>query len=646
MTDKPLLPALLPAVAIPILFGTILAYNGAGHSLHCLSLWGLLLMIWLSALITRQDLAHVQLSWGWLPMAVLAYLLWLLCSPFVSTYPYASTSAAWALAVMPLTMLGWFLSPSTDDGKAWRLTWHTLWVCGALLALWGLVDFVVLNTRSHGPLIDANAYAALMNLFLIPIAFSYLTAPVSRRGLANPRIHLALIALLACAQFMSLSRGAVMALLAILPLLLWFGRSGTEFRRRLPWLILVLVAAYALVKFGPFEQRRGVETFLLAPGAQMEEDPALSARLLMWKSTLRIIHDSNALIGTGLGTYKSYYVAYREEMETSGNLAHNDYLQGLQEGGLIQLGFFLVLTIFAPLWLIYRVCLHAPRQNPGDNGSNAIGLLLGVVCVSLHAIVNFVHFVPSIAFLAGLYLARAWETVHPREQYRLLPIGMTQIKPSFLKILFIAMFAVPTTVLMLDGVIFKLFSGRGSIFDRLDSPTRYTVRNVALTLRPSNPYPRASLIQELLKAAHHEQQPEVRKQLLERAEREAEFLATSAPGLASGRFLTGRIRMMKGTPEDLKFARDDLEYAVNRVPPATNMRLELIRVYQKLGQHEDAYQSVRAAKKWVTLEVNPSSLIAFAKEARTIALAHNDREEADFWSSVLYSVATKQDTGS
>ena len=632
------------AFAIVLAFGFALFYNGAGHSLQWLAVCGFVIFAWLINSVARLNLDNVRIAWGWLPTAAIAYLTWLTLAPMVSTYPYASSNTAWALAVLPLMLLGWLMTPDEDEYNKWRATWRLLIFGSAVLAGWGIFDFLVLSTRAHGPLIDTNAYAALINLFLIPIAYFFLVTPNPGAGVENPRVLLGLTALLATAQFMSQSRGALLALLAILPFLLWFGRGSSDFRKRLPRLLLVLTIAFAVVKFGPFEQRRSLETLLLAPGEQMEQDPALSARLLMWKSTWQIIQDSNPLIGTGLGTYKNYYVAYREEMETSGNLAHNDYLQGLQEGGLIQLSFLLAFTLFAPIWLLYRIHWRREQHCIADASPTINGLMLSLCAVSLHALINFVHYVAPIALLTGLYLGHGWATLRPRNIYRLLPAGTVQIRQGLLKRLIIVILAVPMIVLLLDGAIFKIFSGRNSVFDRLDSPTRFSVRNVALTVRPGNPYPRASLIQDLLKAAHRERRPEVRKQFLERAKREAEFLATSSPGLASGRFLTGQIRAMKGTPEELQKARDDLEYAVKHVPPATGMRLELLRVYQRLGQHEDAYQSVRTAKKWVALEVNSSSLIAFAKEARTIALARNDREEADFWSSVVYSVTIERDT--
>lgn len=634
MTAKPVFSAVNHAIAVLLVFIASLFYNGPGHSLHWLSVCSLVLLVWLLLSIAKLDLMRLRFAWGSLPVVAIIYTAWLFVNPFVSTYPYASSITAMQLALLPLALLGWLILPNEDRQTAWRRTWRLLLLGGVALAGWGIVDFVALQQWAHGPLIDANAYAALVNLLLLPVIFSYLTLPASRGGFDNSRVLLGLIALFAIAQFMSQSRGALLALLATLPILLWLGRAAPAFRARVPWLLLALVLAYLCVKLGPFEQHRGIESLVLAPEQQMENDPAVSARLLMWKTTLHIVRDSNLFIGTGLGTFKSYYVAYREEMATSGNLAHNDYLQGLQEGGLIQLGFFLVITVLAPVWLLYTNRWRVNNRDSASYSENAVGLLLGIICVSLHAFVNFVHYVAPIALLTGLYLARGWEAVRPRGEFCLLPGGRAQIKPGFFKSLVIVLLAIPTGALLLDGIIFKVFSAKDSMLAHFDADARLTAQNIALTLRPANPLPRALLIQDLVKAAERNQSLDARARLLEHAEREAQTLATSATGLASGFYLRGKVRAMKGTPADLLLARDDLEYAVKRVPPATGMRLELIRVYLALGQEKKAYETALAAKKWIGLEADLSSLAAFAKEAQGISLNQNDPNEAQYWSWV------------
>lgn len=627
-------------ITISLLFACTLPYNGIGHSLEWLSLAGIILLVWLSISIARQDLTHARLAWGWLPAIALVYATWLFVSPFVSTYPYASSTTAVQLAMLPLVLLGWLILPDEDKEKTWRATWTLLLLGGLVLAVWGIVDFLVPPARgAHGPLIDANAYGALINLFLIPTAFTYMRAESSGRRIENPRLQLAIIGLLALALCMSMSRGGLLSLLTILPVLLWFNRRVPAFRWRAGLMVIVLIGAYLLTKAIPFGASKGVEMLLLAPAQQMEHDQSIQARFLMWKATWRIFEGTNPLIGTGLGTYKNYYTTHRDIQETmsSGNLAHNDYLQALQEGGLIHLALFLTLTVFAPLLLLYKRVRHPKDGGPPAADGNP-GLLLGIVAISLHALVNFTHYVAPIALLTGLYLARSWETTRTVHDIRLLPFG-DHIKPRFLKALVIALVAVPLTVLAVDGIIFKLFSSKDALIARLAPQQRFTIVNTALAIRPGNPRPRTFLIQHLLDAASRTEAPGIREQLLARAETEAKTLIRTAPALASGRFLLGKTRALRGTPAELELARDDLEQAVRLVPPSAGMRLELVKLYRKLGMELEAYQTTREAKKWLMHEVDYASLAAFAREATHIAKQRQDREEAEYWTWVYGRLA-------
>jgi O-antigen ligase len=629
MSNRGFLPAISPAVALSFIFTVALSYTGAGYNLHRLSLCGLLLALWLAISITKLDLSRLRLAWGWLPATVIMYFGWLLLAPFVSTYPYASFTTAMGLAALPLAFLGWWILSEKNKQQAWRLTWHLLLTLAVVLSVWGIADFLVQHRRAHASFLDPSAYAALINLFLLPAAYAYLTAPPSARRLENPNILLCVIALLALAQSMTLSRGALLALIGTLPALLWLTRSYPAFRLRCASLLSVLISAYLLVQLAPFAPPQGSASFLTP------ESDSVSGRLLLLKSAWRMIGDSNLLYGTGIGTFKTYYSAYRETGDISlGNFVHNDYLQALLEGGLVQTGFFLLLTVIAPLWLLLK---SAPRSGGSGRSSGrdiAPGLMLGIVSVSLHALVNFIHYVGPISLLTGLYLARCWETIQPCGRFNILRPIVPYVKPAFAKALLILVLAVPIAALVVDGIIFKLFATNDSIHTRLEAGARLAALNLSLAVRPGNPMPRIFLIRGLLIAAE-KSETDVREALLRQAERETTILSAQAPALAISRhFYMGKIRVLRGTPGDMILAQQDLERAVQLVPAASGMRLELVKLYRKLGHTEKAYQTVRDAKKWIGFEVDSSILIAFAKEAESIARDKKDDKESEYWAQV------------
>lgn len=623
------------APAISLTFLATLFYNGPNHSLHWLAVSGLLLFAWISFSLAKFDVARMRLASGWLPLLAIAYALWLFLNPFISTYPYASSITAMQLGTLPLALLGWLILSHDNKQATWRTTWWLLLLCASVLAIWGIGDYIGSQTRAHGPVIDANAYAAIINMFLIPTAFAYLNGMSFGRGVNSLYRQPAFIALLAVAQFMSLSRGALLALCVVLPLLLWLSRKHRQFRWRCPALLGIFLSAYAVVNIAPLGPQRGIEELLFSPAQQLEHDSNIQARFLIWKATWEIIKDSNNFIGTGLGTFKSYYASYRNPAETfsSGNLAHNDYLQALQEGGLIQLSFLLVLVVFAPLWLLFKFRSTAEIQHASYNPDIGIGLMAGLIAISIHSLVNFIQFVAPLAMLTGLYLARSWETIRHQEFLRLhlfkIPKA-THVTPAFVKSLIIMLLAIPTAAILLDGAIFKIFAGNDPIINRSKPHTRFVIINTALAIRPQNPMPRVAYINDQLRYA---------EELgfsasLDGAEHQTKILITSAPGLASGRFLMGKIRAIRGTPDQLLLARADLEVAVKLLPAATGVRLELLKLYRRLEQQEAAYRTIVEARKWVTLEHDYPSLAMFAKEAATVAGEQKDDDTKEYWSWV------------
>ena len=139
-------------------------------------------------------------------------------------------------------------------------------------------------------------------------------------------------------------------------------------------------------------------------------DQSTQDRLAMWRSTLDIWRE-RPLMGQGLGSYKLHYLHHRSpaERSSSGDLAHNDYLQLLAEGGPL-LAALLILAGLATLILAARLWRRlGPGHAPAERAAALDGwvMALPVLGLFLHAGVNFIFYVAPLALLAGLYLARA-----------------------------------------------------------------------------------------------------------------------------------------------------------------------------------------------------------------------------------------------
>ena len=144
--------------------------------------------------------------------------------PF-STLPSSSSSFAWILGLFPL---GYLISLA---GLMRGARWEWLALAGgalfALMAAWGVIEWLRFGGRSNGPFLDYNAFGALFYLAVPPafLALARAHSPRARMGLTG------FIALCLLALFATASRGAIGILLLLLaPLLLGLWRSGTPWR--------------------------------------------------------------------------------------------------------------------------------------------------------------------------------------------------------------------------------------------------------------------------------------------------------------------------------------------------------------------------------------------------------------------------------
>lgn len=568
-----------------------------------------------------------------------AYIVWLVLAPSISSYFYVSSIQAAELLLLPLVFFAWLLDVREDRAKVWDRTWNLLLATGLALAVWGTVDFLLFHERAHGPLIDTNAYGALINLILVPLIWKYFGTPKIASAWKGLRFQLLAIAVLALAQFMTLSRGALVALITILFVLLWLNREKDAFGPRLALLLLVLGTSYLFVKLGPINVGQlagaGIEKLALNPSDYIERDSSLQTRLLLWKSTCAMIANSNALLGLGLGTFKTFYPQYRIEGEHSlGNYVHNDYLQALLEGGLVQFAFLVMLTGIVPIWLLVK---NRHREE------KISGLPLGILCVSIHAVVNFIHFVVPIVLVCGLYLAVSWQSVKEKHGSDTLN-PLLSIRSGVIKLACVVLVVLQSSIVALDGLIFKVFGSAEPIVT--DEQHRLVLLNAALALRPGNPTPHTTVILHLLDAAAKSESPETRYELLKSAEMETTILTQVAPSYPLVPLLIGKIWALRGSYTDLMTARDHLELAVKRTPHSTAMRTELIDVYRRLKRNQDAYRIVTEAKPWLPNETSLKSFGLFVKHAEELAVTQNKLEEAQYWRWVKAQIAEAMSKGS
>jgi O-antigen ligase len=357
------------------------------------ALTGLLLIITAATACRTSFLSHTGQNYS-LTLPMLAYLVWLFIVTFSSAIPNTSMMTLAVLAGLPISYLAASNSPNIT--ATWSPLRMMLFLGSVSLAIWGLWQVVAQIGYGFpvGPLVDRNAFAALMNLLWFPATYLFLINTSSRLKAIFFGSGLFIINM---ALFATASRGGIATWLLLLPILLWAGWRCTHAKWWVAAIPLIAIAAYIA------SMNLGADTNIANRSFALSQDASTGARLLLWQSAIQMTW-AHPFTGTGWGTFAGIYPAFRSPLEntTAGVFAHNDYLQLAAEGGVIA-PLLLLLILFGILWQLRR----SVKLSHTAAGLESTTLLLGVLAIFIHAGVNFIFYFAFMNIIAGLYLARA-----------------------------------------------------------------------------------------------------------------------------------------------------------------------------------------------------------------------------------------------
>jgi O-antigen ligase/tetratricopeptide (TPR) repeat protein len=204
------------------------------------------------------------------------------------------------------------------------------------------------------------------------------------------------VGLTAAAVFFSLSRGGVIALAAgaicFIAFLTRTNLSGAG---------LKVVGLAILLSLGIIVWL-GTDVIGQRLGTLNSESPDKGRREL-WARSLTLA-SRFPLVGTGYATFETVEPQTRhpgDERLTEWEHAHNDYLEVLVEGGLVQFGVLMLLVGFA-FRNAFRA-FHGLRGRP--DGALALGGLCGLVAVAVHSLGDFGMHIPAVAVLVTVLAA-------------------------------------------------------------------------------------------------------------------------------------------------------------------------------------------------------------------------------------------------
>ena len=327
------------------------------------------------------------------PWLMLGWLVWLPLSIAFAVSPGLALPQAAVLLCLPLA----WLAGAALDARS-RLEWLLVRVLPVLLGIllvWGLLQGPnTFTQKPQGPFNDPNTYAAALNLLSLPLLAHYLAGDLAHAPRWLRTSHLALLAASAFVAFLVSSRGATLALLLVLPPLLWLARKQPDLVRKVVLLITVALVSYSAALY----VSGGLSVAQRLADTVQGGDPS---RIMLMRSAWLMIQE-HPWLGSGLGSFRLLYPQYRFESEstTAGGWVHNDYLQLWQEAGLPM--FLLLLGLV--LWVGLRAWCTL-RENSRE-AVLRMGYLAAIGAILLHALVNFLFYYALVGALVGFYLAR------------------------------------------------------------------------------------------------------------------------------------------------------------------------------------------------------------------------------------------------
>jgi O-antigen ligase len=318
----------------------------------------------------------------------------------LSVAPTQTLFLLMTLAVCVLTLL-------VARDAAWKLD-ERPWLAGIPIALiavleagLGLAQFFSNQPGgvAHGTYVNRNHFSGLLEMAL-PFALAYaldvrLAAEPGRTQRWGPALGaataLAAGALILAGIVYSLSRMGFTAALVGLGAgtaaligkrITHRGTRNTKAR----WALVVLAAAVVggLFVYLPPDQ-------LVSRFAQLAATDEISAdtRVAVWRETLALVR-AYPVFGCGLGGFETAFLKHKSvaPMNTV-DYAHNDYLQGLAELGVVGFGLCLILAV---------VILREAWRKPA--------VVAALAAIALHSLVDFNLYIPAnamtLAWAAGL----------------------------------------------------------------------------------------------------------------------------------------------------------------------------------------------------------------------------------------------------
>ncbi len=277
-----------------------------------------------------------------------------------------------------------------------RLIWIAIFVGGGL-SIFGILQYLGVFDRSWwipreflaSTYTNHNHFAGYLEL-VMPVASAILIAKSGESRTINKLMLVMALVFMFTAFILTQSRGAWICLgTATLAAILFLGNKGIKTPKKLFISVLLVMSIASLI----YLNRDTVSSRLGTIDSADDIENSMDTRIKIWSGAMGMIYD-RPLVGVGIGDFDYGFNRFKPEgLSVRAVYAHNDYLQAAAEMGIL-----------APLLMI---CIFVVAVMAGlKNHSNpyALGCAIGVLSLSLHAMVDFNFHIPANMVLFTVWL--------------------------------------------------------------------------------------------------------------------------------------------------------------------------------------------------------------------------------------------------
>ncbi len=344
----------------------------------------------------RVSLPHSSIS-----RLFILFTLWCFITVAWSDAPSVSLIRSFTIGASVLGLYSYFFM--TSRGVSWQQIWNTVTAVGLVLFIYSCIEIYLGINPPNSLFFNKNTHAAYLNLIILPSAAYFLISAKSNKPLIPGLILFALI----FSHALPGSRGATAGQIIGLMLILFVGRHYFTRAR-----VMQLLGIYATAMASATLLTSNLLRFF-----EYEVKDVDLGRMEIWTGAWNLWKDT-PWYGGGIGTYWLTHPAYRNINETSsGQNAHNDYLQFLIEAGIP--GLILLLLII--IGLVYIWVRYINRKDLGiELKIEVTGLIAAITSIGFHSFFTFNLGVFSILYLTGLLTGRLLDRVNQSKSVVLL----------------------------------------------------------------------------------------------------------------------------------------------------------------------------------------------------------------------------------